>query len=119
MRDEVVQRLAQEMRRRREQMAAELAASEAELEEIVEETPIELVDRAEEVRETQLIERLDDRWRRQIEQIDRALGRIAAGTYGKCERCGDAISDERLAALPETPFCLTCAVARSAAAPDA
>lgn len=36
-----------------------------------------------------------------------ALDRLAAGTYGRCLTCGDAIPDERLEAVPATRFCLS------------
>lgn len=45
----------------------------------------------------------------EIRQINAALARIAAGTYGQCSRCGTDIAPERLDALPATPLCLTCA----------
>lgn len=35
-----------------------------------------------------------------------ALARLDAGTYGRCEGCGEPIPDERLAAVPATRFCL-------------
>ncbi len=35
-----------------------------------------------------------------IEEIDAALGRLAAGTYGICEMSGDPIPAERLEAIP-------------------
>lgn len=44
----------------------------------------------------------------QIRQIDEALRRIDAGTYGLCVRCGGQIPEERLEAIPETPYCLQC-----------
>ena len=40
--------------------------------------------------------------------IDAALGRIDAGTYGKCERCAELISEERLEALPYATKCIEC-----------
>ena len=47
-----------------------------------------------------------------LEQVDLALGRIEAGTYGKCEDCGQPIAKARLQALPYTPTCIDCARAR-------
>jgi RNA polymerase-binding transcription factor DksA len=44
----------------------------------------------------------------EISEIDAALGRIAAGTYGTCEICGHAIGRDRLRALPEVRRCVTC-----------
>jgi DnaK suppressor protein len=35
--------------------------------------------------------------------------RIPSGDYGKCGRCGGAISDERLEAQPDAVLCLKCA----------
>ncbi|MGH9182625.1 MAG: TraR/DksA family transcriptional regulator [Acidimicrobiales bacterium] len=43
-----------------------------------------------------------------IEEIDRALGRIEAGSYGTCERCGAPIPRERLRALPHASLCVRC-----------
>ena len=59
-----------------------------------------------------LLARLDDRQKAEIEDIDRALRRIAMGTYGRCETCGRPIPMARLEALPTTPVCLECAAAR-------
>lgn len=44
--------------------------------------------------------------RRILIQIDDALERLDAGTYGRCERCGDAIEFARLEAIPYATLCL-------------
>jgi len=41
-------------------------------------------------------------------EIVAALGRIDAGTFGRCENCGRDIPEERLEALPYTPYCTPC-----------
>jgi DnaK suppressor protein len=43
--------------------------------------------------------------RRRLDEIEAALARIAAGTYGTCEVCGVPIPEERLVARP---FARTC-----------
>ena len=43
-----------------------------------------------------------------VEDIDRALAKIDAGTYGICERCGQPIPRERLRALPYAALCVAC-----------
>lgn len=43
-----------------------------------------------------------------IEEIDAALDRIAAGTYGVCVRCGAAIPAERLEFRPRSATCVAC-----------
>ncbi|MDQ3107930.1 MAG: TraR/DksA C4-type zinc finger protein [Actinomycetota bacterium] len=42
----------------------------------------------------------------ELADVEHALHRIDDGTYGTCEACGKPISDERLAALPATRFCV-------------
>jgi DnaK suppressor protein len=44
-----------------------------------------------------------------LDQVLQALDRIANGTYGSCQECGQAIPVERLQALLYTPFCVPCA----------
>jgi RNA polymerase-binding transcription factor DksA len=44
-----------------------------------------------------------------IKVVQAALGRIEAGTYGQCERCGESIGDARLRAIPEATQCVGCA----------
>ncbi|HET8617894.1 MAG TPA: TraR/DksA C4-type zinc finger protein [Acidimicrobiales bacterium] len=41
----------------------------------------------------------------ELADVDRALERLDAGTYGTCEACGGTIPDERLAAVPAARFC--------------
>ena len=43
-----------------------------------------------------------------VEEIDAALARIADGTYGACERCGQPIAEARLEALPYAALCVAC-----------
>jgi RNA polymerase-binding protein DksA len=44
-----------------------------------------------------------------FEQVEAALERIEAGTFGSCEECGREISPERLDAVPYAPLCIDCA----------
>jgi DnaK suppressor protein len=43
-----------------------------------------------------------------LRDVDHALARMDAGTYGTCERCGQPIPDERLEALPAARLCIRC-----------
>lgn len=43
-----------------------------------------------------------------LAQIDRALERIDAGTYGICESCGEPIGKMRVMAFPRATLCLSC-----------
>lgn len=44
----------------------------------------------------------------EVEEIEAALGRIAAGTYGKCVECGATIDPARLEARPQASRCIAC-----------
>ncbi|KSW28908.1 TraR/DksA C4-type zinc finger protein [Cellulomonas sp. B6] len=44
--------------------------------------------------------------RRRLEEVDAALARLAAGTYGRCAVGGEPIDDARLAARPTAATCV-------------
>ena len=43
-----------------------------------------------------------------VEQVEHALAKLDAGTYGFCERCGNPIPKPRLEAFPSVTLCVTC-----------
>ncbi|TWG96946.1 TraR/DksA family transcriptional regulator [Nocardioides sp. J9] len=47
--------------------------------------------------------------RRHLDEVDAALARLAAGTYGTCEVCGEPVAPERLEARPTARTCVACA----------
>lgn len=51
----------------------------------------------------------DEATTRELHEVQHALQRIDAGTWGRCEECDGAIGRDRLRALPETRTCLDCA----------
>jgi DnaK suppressor protein len=44
-----------------------------------------------------------------LEQIEQALDRIRAKTYGTCEDCNGVIAKKRLEAIPFASLCIRCA----------
>ncbi len=46
---------------------------------------------------------------RELAQIENALAKIRAGTYGRCEVCEQPIAPLRLKALPYATECIACA----------
>lgn len=46
--------------------------------------------------------------RRELEEIDAALARIAEGRYGACLNCGGPMGLQRIRALPEARYCVAC-----------
>ncbi len=50
---------------------------------------------------------------RLLDEIDAALQRLDAGTFGRCEECGGPVTPrERLKELPFTRYCVSCAQKR-------
>jgi DnaK suppressor protein len=47
-----------------------------------------------------------------LTEVRDAIGRFDAGTFGRCEGCGDPITEARLEAMPATRFCIACASRR-------
>jgi RNA polymerase-binding transcription factor DksA len=47
--------------------------------------------------------------REELNEIDSALARLEAATYGTCETCQEEISHARLDAIPHVRTCLACA----------
>lgn len=46
--------------------------------------------------------------REMLYQIERALARLEAGTYGLCENCGNPIGKARMQAFPRATLCVEC-----------
>jgi RNA polymerase-binding protein DksA len=59
-------------------------------------------DTFERAKELAILERTD----RQLTDVERALERLASGTYGVCEACGEPIGAARLRARPAARLCL-------------
>lgn len=47
--------------------------------------------------------------RERVAEVDSALARVEAGTYGTCEECGRLIAEGRLEARPFARLCMSCA----------
>ena len=46
--------------------------------------------------------------RANLRDVERALTKLDDGTYGRCDRCGRPIGDERLDAIPWALLCIDC-----------
>ena len=90
---------------------ATLVGHLAEVEHALDEPPSkDWEDRSSERQGDEVLETLGQTEQTELRRIEAALGRIEAGTYGYCQKCGETVSDARLDLLPDTPFCKNCAV---------
>jgi DnaK suppressor protein len=46
--------------------------------------------------------------RANLRDVERALTKLEDGMYGRCDRCGNPIGDERLEAIPWAMLCIDC-----------
>lgn len=53
----------------------------------------------------------------ELGRTERALAKLAEGTYGTCDVCGEPIAPRRLQAMPDGVLCLTCAASARPAGP--
>jgi RNA polymerase-binding transcription factor DksA len=59
-------------------------------------------------RETLRRQTLDTGSDLELRDIEAAIARIDSGTWGRCERCQGAIGRDRLRAVPDARYCVSC-----------
>lgn len=112
MNNRLVKELAATLRRKRSSLLLqEIAGSQSEAETTIDDRESELEESAQKDRMTRLESRLTERGQILLRQIDDALERIDAGSFGECERCGNDIGHGRLKAMPTAALCIECATA--------
>jgi len=68
----------------------------------------DIVDRANNAYNRELMFSLSDSERQMVLQIEAALRRMDDGVYGRCANCGNTINMRRLEAVPYARFCIDC-----------
>jgi len=51
---------------------------------------------------------LEERLGESLNEVEHALQKYEAGTYGLCDSCGQSIEKARLEAIPQASLCLNC-----------
>ncbi len=65
-------------------------------------------DEAANIYNKQILLSLTESERMRLQEMDEALDRIEAGTYGICEECGEPIGLKRLEVRPVAKYCVPC-----------
>lgn len=99
-----IERLASLLRAKQKEVSGALRNRD----EIVVEKASDALDEVQLMSERELAIRNLDRDSSLQRQINRALARIAKGTYGVCLNCEEDISVKRMAAVPWAAFCINC-----------
>ena len=65
-------------------------------------------DEAANIYNKQVLLSLNENERIRLQEVDEALDRIANGTYGVCEECGEPIGLKRIEVRPVAKYCVSC-----------
>lgn len=106
------ERSLERLTKRREHLLMTLRHLQREYEQVEQNT--EWLDQSAYEHRTALLDRLNEWYLAEINQVDLALERIRGGTFGVCAACHGAIDNARLESAPEAPFCAPCQSAREA-----
>jgi RNA polymerase-binding protein DksA len=96
---------------RREDLVQRLGSVERSLYRRDDGLPADSAERAIEIENDEVLDRLAETTRSELSRVDHAMRRLDSGRYGECERCGSPIGESRLLVVPETTLCLRCAQA--------
>ena len=94
--------------RRRDALRSALAGDLTLLRELRSESPGDLVDAAYDSAQDEISSQLAEVESRELANIENALDRMKAGSYGLCEVCSGKIPLARLDALPYATMCIEC-----------
>ena len=94
--------------RRRDALRSALAGDLTLLRELRSESPGDVIDAAYDSAQDEISSQLAEVESRELANIENALERMKAGTYGTCEVCSKKIPMARLDALPYATMCIEC-----------
>jgi DnaK suppressor protein len=97
--------IAKALKMRLSELRTHLAKVEYELHKPL---PADSEDQAIELENQEALEVIEKTETTEIHQIEAALKRISAGTYGTCAKCRGPIDPRRLKALPIAVTCVSC-----------
>ncbi|HEX2225645.1 MAG TPA: TraR/DksA C4-type zinc finger protein [Candidatus Binatia bacterium] len=100
--------IADQLQRERRRLIEQLRRNDASFEQITGTREAERDEHAQEERDTRVLENLDERQQRRVADIDAALARIEGGNFGRCQKCGGAITQQRLLSNPTATLCNDC-----------
>lgn len=92
----------------REQIVGEVKQTYASSQEVGQDGIQDIGDEAANIYNKQILLSLNESERIRLQEVDEALDRIASGSYGICEECGEPISLKRLEVRPVAKYCVAC-----------
>lgn len=96
------------LERRREELLKRSRRVDRDLSRQVEPLVQDFADQAVQRQNDEALEAIGQAAAEELQQIERALERIEKGRYGLCEKCSQAIGEQRLRAVPYATTCIAC-----------
>ncbi len=106
--DAQVDELARALEALRDELSATLADTAEGTKPVDLDEPIGRLSRMDAMQQQKMAEASRRNVKLRLTQVTQALSAVAAGEYGMCRRCEEPIGYRRLAARPESPFCVDC-----------
>src|SRR5919106_6146490 len=109
MKKDLLREFSDQLQKQRRALIKEAAENDQALRSISETREAELEEEAQQERDSRVLEQLDEQQGRRLRDVDDAIARIEAGTYGHCANCHNPIGEQRLRSTPTTTLCRECA----------
>ena len=94
---------------RRAELAERVGRLDEDLHHRQEPPSADFAEQASEQENLEVMHALEAEGRSELARVERSLARLERGEYDACARCGAAIGEARLAALPYAETCIGCA----------
>ena len=93
---------------RKNELLKQALNQDGDIDELRDDQPADPLDMAGNTSSLELMIALGNNERVELAEIDRALEKIANGSYGECEDCRGDIAPARLEAIPTARLCVAC-----------
>jgi DnaK suppressor protein len=108
MREQKIAEIRKTLLARRQELLSEFRIRNAEAADLIDQGVPDVGDQGLTDSLQDLLHLLSDNVREEIMQIDDALDRINSGSYGRCPRCNEPITIQRLEVRPHSRHCVAC-----------
>lgn len=110
MNPELIERFKQQLNAEQSRLESLLGRTSKHLYRREEPYSADFAEQAVEVQNNEVVEQIDRDAQAELLLISKALMRIEQGEFGLCTNCGNEINNARLEAIPQTAYCIKCAV---------
>jgi DnaK suppressor protein len=107
--DDTSHTIRQQLQAKRDELLHRSARINRDLQHVDQPLSQDFAEQATEMENTDVLHGINAESQHEIQLINRALDRLDQGKYHQCVKCGSAIGDARLVAVPYAEHCISCA----------